>query len=87
MVEDEGVAYYQCGHCVEEPPSIHLEKATNGHDADQGPGPVIEPGTPLTWTYVVTNDGGAELDDVVVGDDDPSLRRAARRAAWRRASR
>jgi hypothetical protein len=55
----------------EEPPeaSVRIEKATNGHDADSGPGPQLTVGDPVTWTYVVTNDGEIGLTGVSVTDD------------------
>jgi hypothetical protein len=48
---------------------IDIEKATNDDDADTEPGPEILAGSPVTWTYVVTNTGNAELTNVVVTDD------------------
>jgi hypothetical protein len=48
---------------------ITLEKATNGVDADQAPGPSIPVGDPITWTYTVTNTGVVPLDGIVVSDD------------------
>ncbi|RMH20729.1 MAG: hypothetical protein D6696_07605, partial [Acidobacteria bacterium] len=53
--------------------SIELEKATNGADADVGPGPEIEVGKAITWTYVVTNTGQVAVEGVAVSDDDPAL--------------
>ncbi len=50
-------------------PAIDIEKATNGEDADQPTGPVLEIGQPVTWTYVVTNTGTVTLSDVTVSDD------------------
>jgi|GEM_PF-3126805 len=38
-----------------------LRKYTNGYDADTGTGPAIQVGQPVTWTYVVTNNGGISL--------------------------
>jgi hypothetical protein len=69
----EDVVFFQCGPCVEDPPSIRIEKATNGHDADAAPGPQIAAGDPVAWTYVVTNDGAGPLHDVEVEDDDAAL--------------
>ncbi len=50
-------------------PAIDLEKATNGQDADQLPGPIIYPGDTVTWTYVVTNIGEVPLVDLTLVDD------------------
>jgi hypothetical protein len=50
-------------------PSISIEKATNGEDADTPTGPMILVGDPVNWTYVVTNTNGTVLTNVVVTDD------------------
>ncbi len=50
-------------------PSIDIEKATNGEDADTAPGPYIKVGDAVSWTYVVTNTGNVALTDVAVTDD------------------
>ncbi len=50
-------------------PGIHLEKSTNGDDADAAPGPAIRPGEPVTWTYIVYNTGNAPLRAIAVTDD------------------
>lgn len=49
--------------------AINLEKATNGEDADTTPGPYIETGHPITWTYAVTNTGNVDLYNVTITDD------------------
>jgi hypothetical protein len=49
--------------------AIHVEKATNGHDADTGTGPMIHVGDPVTWTFVVTTPGNVRLSDIVLTDD------------------
>jgi uncharacterized repeat protein (TIGR01451 family) len=46
-----------------------LEKATNGADADLPPGPTIDVGEPVIWTYEVTNPGPATVTGVAVTDD------------------
>lgn len=50
-------------------PAIDIEKATNGVDADTGPGPWIATGDTVTWTYVVRNTGNVRLGSVTVTDD------------------
>ena len=51
-------------------PHINVEKATNGVDADlPADAVVVAPGSTVTWTYVVTNDGNAPLFDVALADD------------------
>jgi hypothetical protein len=50
-------------------PAAALEKATNGHDADAAPGPSNLAGTPVEWTYLVTNTGDVPLANVAVTDD------------------
>jgi len=51
-------------------PSIKIEKRTNGEDADTEPGPSIRVGNPVSWLYIVTNDGNVTLTDVGVVDSD-----------------
>jgi uncharacterized repeat protein (TIGR01451 family) len=46
-----------------------LQKATNGQDADLPPGPTVMPGSPVTWTYTVTNPGPATVTGLAVTDD------------------
>lgn len=50
-------------------PSIHLEKHTNGVDADLPPGVAVGSGETVEWTYIITNQGSASLVDVVLSDD------------------
>ena len=50
-------------------PAIDIEKATNGDDADNPTGPIIPAGDPVLWTYVVTNTGDVDLDNIVVTDN------------------
>ena len=51
-------------------PGISLEKYTNGEDADLSPGPTIQVGEEVVWTYVVENSGEVDLTDVTVVDDN-----------------
>ncbi|HEX6899698.1 MAG TPA: hypothetical protein VF789_08295 [Thermoanaerobaculia bacterium] len=49
--------------------TLSLEKATNGVDADLPPGPSILVGSPVAWTYTVTNLGAETLTNVTVTDN------------------
>ncbi|MGI9528970.1 MAG: DUF7507 domain-containing protein [Acidimicrobiia bacterium] len=49
---------------------LTLEKATNGVDADEPPGPSIPVTEPVVWTFVVTNTGDVPVWDIAVVDDD-----------------
>jgi len=51
-------------------PSITIEKATNGVDADlPADAPVLTVGDEVTWSYVVTNNGDEDLVAVTLDDD------------------
>ncbi len=50
-------------------PSIALEKATNGEDADYPQGPQLNEGDSVSWSYVVTNDGEVLINNIMVTDD------------------
>ena len=50
-------------------PSIDIQKSTNGVDADVPTGPLIPVGSPVQWTYRVTNSGDTNLTEVSVSDD------------------
>ena len=45
-------------------PGINIDKVTNGSD-----GPTVPAGSPITWTYTVTNTGNVEISNVVVTDN------------------
>ena len=49
--------------------SVNIEKSTNGEDADSGPGPTLPVGSRVTWEYLVTNTGSANLTNIAVVDD------------------
>ncbi|MEX2962240.1 PKD domain-containing protein [Microbulbifer sp. TYP-18] len=49
-------------------PAVELEKATQGLDADSPPGPEINVGDPVNWSFVITNRGDVDLSNVVVTD-------------------
>jgi hypothetical protein len=48
---------------------ITLEKQTNGYDADTPPGPYIEAGAVVQWTYMIANTGNVSLAEILVEDD------------------
>ena len=50
-------------------PAIDIEKRTNGQDAPTAPGPMINAGSPVQWTYTVKNTGDVVLNNVTVTDD------------------
>jgi len=52
---------------------VTIETTTNGYDADAPTGPEILLGSPITWTYTVTNTGRKTLRHVDVYDLIPSL--------------
>jgi hypothetical protein len=49
---------------------IHIEKSTNGQDADLPSGPYVDVGGAVLWEYVVTNCGSVNLTNIVVTDDN-----------------
>jgi LPXTG-motif cell wall-anchored protein/uncharacterized repeat protein (TIGR01451 family) len=63
------VAALDPSHYFGAEPGITLEKSTNGVDADEAPGPFIPVGEPVEWTYVLTNTGNDDLENVEVTDD------------------
>ena len=60
---------YEALGCLTQTASIALIKYTNGQDADTPPGPTIQVGSPVVWTYVVTNTGSVDLTNLVLTDD------------------
>jgi len=57
------------GHYAGQTTGLGLEKLTNGIDADEPPGPQILAGETVTWTYIVTNLGNIDVQNVIVTDD------------------
>jgi hypothetical protein len=49
--------------------SILIKMSANGNDADLPPGPSVPIGSPVQWTYTVTNTGKVALSGLVVTDD------------------
>ena len=50
-------------------PGVTIQALVNGADADGQPGPYVAEGSPVVWTYVVTNTGNVALASIVVSDD------------------
>ena len=50
-------------------PRLSLTKYINGVDANSAPGPIVKVGSPVNWTYAVTNTGNVKLTGVTVTDD------------------
>ncbi len=48
--------------------AIEIQKSTNGEDADDAPGPIVNVGDPVGWTYVVTNIGNVQIAQLEVSD-------------------
>ncbi len=48
---------------------IQIETRVNGKDADTPPGESIPGGSPVTWTYIVTNTSSVPLTGILVRDD------------------
>jgi hypothetical protein len=48
---------------------IRIVKFTNGQDANSPPGPTLAQGSPVTWTYRLSNVGSLALTNVKVVDD------------------
>ena len=48
---------------------VRIVKSTNGQDANDAPGPTLNLGSAVTWTYVVTNTSEVRLTNIKVTDD------------------
>lgn len=58
---------------IDRDPVLVLSKATNGVIAERAPGVVIDVGTPVTWTYVVTNTGPVSITVLSLTDSEPGV--------------
>jgi hypothetical protein len=70
-------------------PGINLVKLTNGTDNNAAPGPIVAPGSTVTFTYLVTNTTFLPLQTIVLVDDggpDPASPRRPSRAPTRRST-
>lgn len=72
-LSDSDPSHYRGVNLLPDVPAIDLEKLTNGHTADAPPGPTVVVGSPVTWTYSVTNVGGTVLTGVAVTDSDSGV--------------
>ena len=68
-VTESDPSHYFGEHIIPVNPSLDIEKATNGKDADVGTGPVLNIGDKVTWTYVVRNNGNVKITNIKVTDD------------------
>jgi uncharacterized repeat protein (TIGR01451 family) len=48
---------------------VSLVKKTNGTNNNTGTGPLVTAGSPVTWTYTITNTGNVVLANLAVVDD------------------
>ncbi len=48
---------------------VTIKKYTNDEDADEAPGPMISVGSPVTWTYVITNRSPFTFSSLSLTDD------------------
>ncbi|MCX6044424.1 MAG: carboxypeptidase regulatory-like domain-containing protein, partial [Chloroflexi bacterium] len=60
---------YEALGCLTQSASLTLKKFTNGEDADTPPGPTVPVGSPIVWTYIVTNTGAVALTNLSLTDD------------------
>lgn len=60
---------FDAGYRSTRPPSIRLVKSVNDQDANTAPGPTLNAGDPVTFTYVITNNGGTTLTNIALSDD------------------
>ena len=68
-VPDEAIVTCTIVNRIPPAPAVHLEKSTNGDDADTPTGPFVPIDSPVIWSYLVTNTGNVPLTGIVVTDD------------------
>lgn len=61
-VTAEDIAYYEGTYS----PALALKTLVNDNDANEAPGPYVDAGDPLHWTFVVTNTGDVRLEGIAV---------------------
>ncbi|MGH3370352.1 MAG: Calx-beta domain-containing protein, partial [Nocardioidaceae bacterium] len=57
-------------HVIGAVPDIEIDKLVNGQQGATEPGIFLIPGTPVVWTYFLTNPGNVALQIVSIVDDD-----------------
>lgn len=67
-VSDDDSSHYFGGAPAQE--GITIQTLTNGQDANTSPGPQIQAGDPVLWTYVIKNTGSSMLSSVRVTDSE-----------------
>ena len=60
---------FDAGYSSEKAPRISLVKSVNGNDANTAPGPTVDAGSTVTFTYLITNTGDLTLTAVALADD------------------
>ncbi len=73
VLSNQPVSDQDPSHYFGASPDIHIEKTTNGEDADAAPGPSLMPGSPITWQYLVTNTGNVALSQISVTDNQAAV--------------
>ncbi len=68
-VPDDAIVTCTIVNRIPPAPAVHLEKSTNGDDADTPTGPFVPIGSPVNWSYEVTNTGNVPLTSIAVTDD------------------
>lgn len=64
--QDSDSSYYTTPPAIVITPGVAIETMINGIDADVAPGPHIQEGETVTWSYVVSNTGNVALSDIQV---------------------
>lgn len=66
--QDSDSSYYTTPPAIVLNPGVAIETMINGIDADTAPGPNIQAGETVTWSYVVSNTGNVALSDIQVSN-------------------
>ena len=66
--QDSDSSYYTTPPAIVITPGVAIETMVNGIDADTAPGPRIQEGETVTWSYVISNTGNVALSDIQVSN-------------------